>query len=355
MKKLKYPSINGLRALSILLVLCNHLSMRDNLFDYFSSIKLFIPIISFLQDGQLGVNVFFVISGFLITSLMIQEEEVENKISIKSFYIRRTLRIFPAYYFLLFVYFILQLFNFVHIGASSWVTALTYTKYFNWHNEWLTSHAWSLSVEEHFYLLWPLVFISGKKFRRSFALLLIILVPAIRVFIYFFPISWLNEFTIFLRIDAIALGCLFAIYKNEVIKKLSPHWSKLFLTSFLLLFSLRFLPLLADKINIGFIFIPLGVTHGTIANLLIALIMMYSVFGPEGIWYKILNNKFVNYIGLISYSIYLWQQFFFSPSEYLFNQFPINIICIGLMAVFSYHFIELPFLKLKSKFSVTKN
>ncbi len=355
MKKLKYPSINGLRAISILLVLCNHLTMRDNLFAHLSSIKLLMPLLAFLLDGQLGVNVFFVISGFLITSLMIQEEEVENKISLKSFYIRRTLRIFPAYYFLLLVYFILQVFNFIHIGASSWLTAITYTKYFNWHNEWLTSHAWSLSIEEHFYLLWPLVFISGKIFRKRFALLLILLVPVIRVFIYFFPISWLNEFTIFLRIDAIAIGCLFAIYKDEVIKKMSAHWLKLFLTALLFLFFLRYGPLLAAKINMGFIFIPLGVTHGTIANLLIATIMMYSVFGPKGIWFKILNNKIVNYIGLLSYSIYLWQQFFFNPNENLLTHFPINIICIFFMAVFSYHLIELPFLKLKSKFSVTKS
>src|SRR3954471_9615667 len=104
--KPSYPSLYGLRAISILLVLFFH-------FDFgFPSIPGSLqwakPFFDLLHDGQMGVNIFFVISGFLITSLMLQEEEAYGKVSLKDFYLRRTLRIFPAYYFLLLFYAVLQ-------------------------------------------------------------------------------------------------------------------------------------------------------------------------------------------------------------------------------------------------------
>jgi peptidoglycan/LPS O-acetylase OafA/YrhL len=107
--KVKYPSIGGLRAISVILVIIFHLNLQQHIFHNLEKYPLLAPILSFLQDGQLGVNVFFVISGFLITSLLMEEERLNKAISLKGFYIRRTLRIFPAYYFLLFVYLLLQL------------------------------------------------------------------------------------------------------------------------------------------------------------------------------------------------------------------------------------------------------
>src|SRR4051812_24348426 len=146
-----FPSLNGLRAISVLLVIAYHLKIY---FLYSQGIDLG-ENLSFFADGNLGVNVFFIISGFLITSLLLEEERMNSTISLKNFYIRRTIRIFPAYYFMLAVYFILQLCQVIHIGPSSWFTAVTYTKYFNADQDTVTAHAWSLSVEEHFYLLWP--------------------------------------------------------------------------------------------------------------------------------------------------------------------------------------------------------
>ncbi len=354
-EKLKYPSLNGLRAISIIFVIIHHLSIKNQIFHGIAEFKWLSPITSFLSDGHLGVNVFFVISGFLITSLLLKEEMQWKTISLKNFYIRRTLRIFPAYYFLLLVYFILQLFNFIHIEKSSWLTAITYTKYFNWYSDWVTAHAWSLSIEEHFYLFWPLLFKSGVKIRKWTPVILIILVPIIRTFAYFYPTVLFNDLSIFTRIDAIAMGCLFALYKKDILKIITPHWSKVFIISFLILFSLRYFPLIADKIHLGFsfIFTPLGLTHGTIANLLISLIMMYSIFGPQKAWFKMLNLPVLNYIGLLSYSLYLWQQIFISGSKYWITKFPQNLIFLFLMAMFSYYLIEKPFLKLKKKFSYT--
>jgi peptidoglycan/LPS O-acetylase OafA/YrhL len=348
----RYPSLNGLRAISIILVILHHLSIQNDIFKNLSEVNSLQPLIYFLQDGHLGVNVFFVISGFLITSLLLQEEISTGTISLKNFYIRRSLRIFPAYFFLLFVYFLLQISGYIKITNSSWFTAITYTKYFNWDLDWQTAHFWSLSVEEHFYIFWPFVFIAGKKIRKNVVVVLILIVPLIRWCLNFYPIGHMGELTIFRRIDAIAVGCFVALYKEEILKRISLHWTKIFYFSVVALFFLRYFQIFADKIYLGFIVVPLGLTHGTIANILIALIMLYSVFGPHKIWYKVLNLKIVNYIGVLSYSIYLWQQLFIYRTTNFENGFPQNLLFILLAAMCSYYIIERPFLKLKSKFSV---
>src|SRR6202008_1178497 len=99
----------------------------------------------------------------------------------------------PAYYFLLFVYFIMCCFGIIHIRPGSWITAITYTKYFNWSHDWYTGHAWSLSVEEHFYILWPFIFTAGDKLRKTFIFLILLLIPLIRYYSFFHPsVSWIN-------------------------------------------------------------------------------------------------------------------------------------------------------------------
>jgi peptidoglycan/LPS O-acetylase OafA/YrhL len=347
----KYPSLNGLRAISIFLVLNLHLGLKNNIFQSFYGIKWAEPFVFFIQDGALGVNIFFVISGFLITSLLLKEESNSGTISLSKFYIRRVLRIFPAYYFLLLVYFILQLFNIIYISNSSWLTSLTYTKYLNGRLDWYTAHFWSLSLEELFYFFWPFIFLSGIKTRKTVAFAVVLLIPFLRIFIHKYTVAIEDQLNIFTKIDSIALGCLFALYKDTIINRLSKYWSLAFYSSALVLLFLRYLPDSADKINLGFIFVPLGLSDGSLANLAVAIIMMYSVFGPRGIWFKFLNLKFINYIGILSYSIYLWQQLFISSLGYWVNNFPQNILCILAMSIFSYNVIEKPFLRLKTKFS----
>jgi len=349
-KHMKLPSINGLRAISILIVIIHHLSGQNNIFKNCQNIKFLKPIIDFIQDGQMGVNVFFVISGFLITYLLINEELNTKKVSLKNFYIRRTFRIFPAYYFMLLVYLLLQLFGYIQISNMSWLTSVTYTKYFNVKLDWITGHAWSLSIEEQFYLFWPFVFILGNKFRKSVAFFLVIIVPLFRLYFHYFPVYWINELTIFMRIDSIAVGCLFALYKDEIIKKIQKKWNLIFVLSIVLLFFLRYFNKIMDKLNMSNIGVFFGGTHGTLANFLIALIMMYSIFGTKGFWHKLMNSSALNYIGMISYSLYLWQQFFINNTSNWYNVFPLNLVLIFIVANISYYFVEKPFLKLKDKF-----
>jgi len=351
MIKLKYPSLNGLRAISVLMVMLHHLAVKKDLFIPFADNKCLKPFIDFITDGQLGVNVFFVISGFLITSLLLEEENVTGSIEIGNFYKRRFLRILPAYYFLLGIYFLMHILHFYNITLASWITSFTFTKYLNWQLDWGTAHFWSLSVEENFYLFWPFIFIGGQFWRKFTAILLIVIVPFVRWYTFEHEVFWIDKHSIFTRIDAIAMGCLFALYKEIILEKLSKYWYWIFYSSVLFLFGARYFPDLTKSIHLSLVFIPLGTTYGTLANLFIALLMMYSIFGPRLIWFKILNFKVLNFIGLLSYSLYLWQQLFISKATNWCFQFPQNILLTFIMALFSYYMIEKPFLKLKNRYS----
>jgi peptidoglycan/LPS O-acetylase OafA/YrhL len=341
----KLPSLNGLRAISIIIVLLFHLFRFNIVID--QNIATRIPIL----NGRFGVNIFFVISGFIITTLLLKEEQKVGRISLHSFYIRRTLRIFPAYYFLLLTYLILQLVGYLYIPSSAWVTALTYTKYFNYKVEYYTSHAWSLAVEENFYLFWPLIFLAGDKARKRIVAFLMAIPIFVRLYIHYHPLVWLDEQSVFVRIDAIAVGCFVALYRSEILARLKPHWNDIFFFSALLIFLIPWLDQLVDGTFLQIIFVGFGVLTGIIADVLIAFIMLFSIYGPKGNWYKLLNTKIFNYIGILSYSLYLWQQFFIAKREWWVTQFPQNMFLIFLAAMFSYYLIEKPFLKLKSKFT----
>ena len=351
----KFPSINGLRAISILLVVLGHLSVTSSVFQVWKEDNRLLNLVKyFLLNHHFGVNVFFVVSGFLITSLLLDEELQTGDISFKKFYIRRTLRIFPAYYFVLLVYFLLQLGGYFHFSALSWITSLTFTRQFYSGSDWQTGHFWSLSVEEAFYLFWPLVFVVGDGFRKRTAILLIILVPLMRIVFHFYPTEWRNDLSLFTRFDGIALGCLLALYKDEILQKLNGYWTVIFIFAVGGILVLPDVPFLLAKVGLGFILIPLGVTYGSIANVLIALVLLYSVFGPQRLWFRLLNSRMMDYVGTLSYSIYLWQQFFIWEREGhqdWINQFPQNIILTFLAALGSYYLIEKPFLRLKARFS----
>ena len=333
------PSINGLRAISIFCVLFSHVESRN--FGKHDA-----------PGGQIGVNIFFIISGYLITLLLLQEESVNKSISLRNFFIRRTLRIFPVYYFLLLVYFVLQKFDVLYFTLNSWLLSLTYTKYFVTSNitEWEIGHLWSLSVEEHFYLIWPLIFSFSKSLRLPFAIIVIMSTTLVRLF------TNVSELSILTRADALMIGCVFAMFNGEVTSFLKVLWkqNKLLISiPFIVLFSCitfkRIFGIVGIDLHTHFILAFAG-SYGLLTNISVALILLISVNFKDNFWYKFLNNKIVNYIGLLSYSIYIWQQLFFSPKIVGISKFPMNLLYIFIIANISYFLIEKPFLKLKSRF-----
>jgi peptidoglycan/LPS O-acetylase OafA/YrhL len=330
-------------------------------FEILGKIKIPFPGCIFF-NGEVGVNIFFVISGFLITKLLIQEEAINGQISLKNFYIRRICRIFPAYYFLLLVYFVLQLFSILYFTKASWLSSIFYYKYVNGTGgDWESSHFWSLSVEEQFYLIWPFLFAFCRKYRTRFAFVIIVLVMIFRLNAYYkfwhIPLFDLDN-TIFQRADALMIGCIFALYEEKISNRLFKFINNP-ITPFALLFLIAFL--IAGFLNswninyhlrLGFLLIPLGIAEGRaglLVNILIVLLVLVSI-KSNGAWFKFLNFKWMNHIGKLSYSLYLWQQMFIADKLGIFNKFPVNIICIFITASFSYYIIEKPFLKLKGAF-----
>ena len=197
----RIPSLDGIRALSITSVLMLHLSDTKNFFAY--------PQVEPFNFGYIGVRVFFVISGFLITSLLLGEIAATGTISLKKFYIRRTMRIFPCSYVYLAVMGLIGL-----MSASDLIHGYTYTM--NYHRpdrSWHASHLWSLSVEEQFYLLWPAVLCYAGRRKAFFATAgVFVFAPVIRLFIWVFVPAYrpyLGE-SFETVADALATGCLLA-------------------------------------------------------------------------------------------------------------------------------------------------
>jgi peptidoglycan/LPS O-acetylase OafA/YrhL len=147
------PSLDGLRAVSILLVILGHGVGTGK-----SQLDLHSPVLEklFFSHSAIGVRTFFIISGFLITTLLLREKSNFGYISLPAFYTRRCLRILPAFFFYLLVIVVLDRTGFVQLPAGNLLYAVTYTMNFNPNPYWYTGHFWSLSVEEQFYLLWPL-------------------------------------------------------------------------------------------------------------------------------------------------------------------------------------------------------
>jgi peptidoglycan/LPS O-acetylase OafA/YrhL len=316
-----------------------------------SNVRLFQVFI----NGHIGVNVFFVISGFLITKLLLIEEEKHGIVSLHNFYTRRVLRIFPAYYFMLLVCFILQLAGLLHITMDSWLTNLTFTKQFIYSKDWETRCLWSISVEEVFYLFWPFIFSHLKQYRIKIAVTIVVVIVLLRIVLLKFPTPGMNQLTIFYRGDALMIGCLLAIYYNRIASWVIQGKTtvKLGLAVIALALS-QALPDIFTHLPVQHVSLIISTLFGSIGvftNLLVAYIIVASV-NLNNYWYGFLNSKSANYVGKLSYSIYLWQQFFVSYRP-VFHQLPVPVILLIILTVasISYYLIEKPFLRYKTKFA----
>ena len=356
------PSLNGLRAISIFIVAFNHL--RDN---HFLSDNIFLKYLGiFLFNGALGVGIFFIISGFLITTLLIEEQNAYGSISLRNFYIRRVIRIFPAYYFLLLVCFFFQKINYLESSGLSWATVITFTKQFYRKGPPELGPLWSLSVEEFFYLLWPYIFIRFKDKLLPLVSLLIAAIALNRLILTNLPQYNFSK-TIFTVGDALLIGCVAAIKFDEIssfVKQRPAIIYVLFfaLLSFIYLDNFIFVnaykegnikmlsPSLIWRALSALSSSLLGNT-GLLTNICVVLIIIYSIVS-RGLWFKVLNLPIMNHIGKLSYSIYLYFAFFTSDRPNLHTApLLILLLCTYVVAVISYNLIEKPFFKFRKYFS----
>ena len=147
-KSTRLHSLDGLRAVSIVLVLVGHVAGTVN------APAILTPLHNL---GNFGVKIFFVISGFLITLLLLDELRRRGKIDMRGFYLRRCFRIFPAFYFFIACMMIAHAGGYLELFPGDLLHAATFTMNYHHDRAWALNHTWSLAVEEQFYLLWPLL------------------------------------------------------------------------------------------------------------------------------------------------------------------------------------------------------
>lgn len=334
----RIPSLDGLRAISIGLVLIGHLSGTQNF-------PLSERVGGIFALGELGVRVFFIISGFLITRLLLQELGSKQHINLPKFYFRRTFRIFPAYYFFILALLLLEAARLIALHPGDIWHALTYTSNYHPGRSWNVGHTWSLGVEEQFYLLWPAVLlIAGARRGLWAAASLIVLCPLIRLSLWhFFPETQSGIGHRFETIaDALAVGCVLAGARDWLHGRIAYRKmlaSKLFLLVPVAVFCAN---LLHDRPRLHFLF------GYTVMNVGVALCIDWCVTNYSGNIGRFLNLRPLVFLGVLSYSIYLWQQLFLNRySNSIFCQFPYNLILVAVASLASYYLIERPFLRLR--------
>jgi peptidoglycan/LPS O-acetylase OafA/YrhL len=336
--RLRIPSLDGLRALSISVVLLAHLSGTAGF--------ALLPIQLTEGLAVLGVRVFFVISGFLITSLLLHEEANTGTVSLRHFYLRRTLRIFPPFYVYAAVIAVMGWLGQVHLRRFDLLAAVTYTTNYHHQRSWYLGHAWSLAVEEQFYLLWPfLMKYLGPRRAGRLALATVILAPLLRLALLVDAPSFRQGIgeTFPTVADAIATGCLLACHRARI--DAYPR-----LAAFLR--GPRFW--IVPAVILAAAFVPSAkldcLVGQTVANLGIALLIDRMVRFPDAPTGRFLNARPVVFVGVLSYSLYLWQQPFLArQSHRALASFPLNLLLAIGLALASHYLVERPALRLRAR------
>jgi peptidoglycan/LPS O-acetylase OafA/YrhL len=333
-------ALDGLRAVAVLTVIVYHFGIDA------------VP-------GDLGVSLFFVLSGFLITWLLIAERRATGNVSLRAFYTRRVLRIFPAYYAFVAVSFALD-----HWRGSSWphglmpAALLYYVNYFNGlHDNPATSlfHAWSLAIEEQFYILWPLCFLLlMRRGARSFTIALVALIAGVllwRSYLYLDRgVGAAYVYNAFdTRFDNLAIGCLLAVWlaQDRYARPANAvgRYAWLPLVTVALLLVSRTRTPLAYHYTLGF----------TVDAVLLAILIVQMLQWHPSRGWRWLEYPAVRYLGIISYGMYLYHQWGLGAGRHIPSFSPVEQLGAGIVATIiaatgSYYVIERPFLALKRRF-----
>lgn len=276
-----WPALDGLRAFSIILVLLAH--MRD-------------PEWSFVS-GALGVTLFFVVSGFLITTLLLREEKRKERVSLTNFYIRRSFRIIPLYAFALLVFSVLALGFGLGAGSENYMARLPLLATFNgdFAGGGTFSHSWSLGIEEKFYLVWPILAFGIAFSRRHRGVLLALLVPVATAASFLPGAGYAGIYVPILG------GCALGLAANDSSLFKYVHALSLPFASFVT-FSAMILLLFVDQ------FIPLNETSGYAHTLFSysAVLALPAVLFSRTHINKVFSIRFITYIGTRAYAIYLF-------------------------------------------------
>jgi peptidoglycan/LPS O-acetylase OafA/YrhL len=344
--------VDGCRGLSVLLVIVGHVvGYRFALTDERSLPEIglsfgLIPSLTsriFSHVGDLGVDIFFVISGFLITTLLLKEERENHRVNIGAFYIRRVFRILPAFFVYLFALYVVRAHGFIKLENEAFVRSALFTCDFSDVKcSWWLGHTWSLAIEEQFYLAWPLLFVVFRTIRVP--TLLATLLILIGVSTYNLVIS---------GFESIALGALVAASPRvrNFLSRFATHWSVSIAVVALLarpLLTGRLVGLMPESLQVHFYALLYAIVAGLVA------LVFFGTIARKGPLVPFVESRLIQKIGLFSYSIYLWQQLGTAPevwletitgADVLYARYPIAASMFTIPAVASYFLIEKPFVR----------
>ena len=374
-----YPGLDGLRAIAVFMVFCQHYAAQY----------------AFIFGwGWAGVDVFFVLSGFLITGILYDSQH--QPFRYRDFYIRRTLRIFPLYYA---VWFVILLAAPLVLWEWNWRWILwpaylgNYARFFFLHQagnpyrfdrltcgplvqQWFGSpmhlyigHFWSLCVEEQFYLVWPLVVYSVRKreLLMKICIAVVIAAPLVRWWLttvlstQMLSMEFLYR-SMPTRIDALLLGGLIALCMRGPQKEWLHRWkhellgasAALLVVVYLLAVKVWKLPFQGSATN------WVGIFEFTLIDLFAGALILETIH-PGGWWSRALSLKGLRSFGVISYGFYVYHDLLHDLYTYVANRFfhpyaasmtiLIAFFASWLIAWLSYRLLEFPMLKLKDRFT----
>lgn len=357
----RISEITGLRCLAVMMVVLGHAqnSLEGGYSGWLSPLKFF-------SNGSQGVLIFFVLSGFLITSILQAEFKKYGRIDLLDFYARRSIRIWPAFYFYILVIFVLSTFGFLAVGPQQFAAAALHI----WNyseaiglvsnssiypdGAWYLGHLWSLSLEEQFYWVWPPILIFTLYSKNKYTLLaLIVLVPIIRILTYFATPSLRGQLGMMLHtgVDPILIGCYAALVQESAKAFLIRSRFSGALVSIVFIVLFFVCPMLTEHFKGGW-----SATFGKTIEAALAAIIIIAISCMKEFWLsRLLRAKVPVFLGTISFSLYLWQQLFTGNSFVWALEFPFNIVQAIAAAALSYWVIEKPFFALKKKFKHQKD
>jgi peptidoglycan/LPS O-acetylase OafA/YrhL len=375
--KIFFPNLNGLRFIAAFLVIIHHLE-QNKLF--FGAKSWFKEIHCIKLMGELGVTLFFVLSGFLITYLLLAEKELFNTIDIKKFYIRRMLRIWPLYYLVI----IMGLFALPHIsffnipefteqvhhrfGIKIVLYFLLLPNLVNNLYAYMPyiAQAWSIGIEEQFYYIWPWMVRHTNHYLRTLILIVIGMV-GITIGLSFFAdkgadlsqasmetkiLTLLYNFFFHLRIGCMAIGGIGAYYLYYLkINVLRPIFKPI--TQILVTLSVLIMAVIGIEVPV--------INHEFYSLFFIIIILNFAA-NPDCL--VSLENKTLDYLGKISYSLYMWHGVAIVIALHItqlinpkIDNFSSNAVYYGIamllsvvFAMISYEYFETKFLKFKHLF-----
>lgn len=320
-------ALDGLRAVSIVFVIYSHLSFANAIPKAIRATSL----------GLDGVLIFFVISGYLITSQLVIERNSTGTIRLGYFWRRRALRLLPASFLMIFVTWLIGYLGYLRVDRTLLLHALSYTMdYYRSPFANALEHLWSLSVEEQFYLLWPFaVLLAACRGSRALCGCVILACPCIRLWGWY--LGGIEHDLVFRRFDmvadSLAMGCLLSMIEEKL-----PKWlisNTCVLTSFIVILATG---VAAARLP------ALAFAEITVDSLCAAMII--RSLKSRQLWVsRCLSWPPLAWLGTISYSLYLWQELFAFPRHtgaLKIFMFPYNLCGMLFCAVLSYYLVENP-------------